>query len=218
MSLTYISPTEPLPLRDIGKTSMRPEYYGCDVLIHGLHSTLGVQRKTVSDLLASLDDGRLAEQLTLMGALDHRIIVVEGPLHWVDGKLHTDGWGSSISRKGLDRVLMSVRSTGCHVEYTRSLEQTIEWVQVMGEWADAEHHSTLQPVSQRVRGSWGERNARHYQIQMLTAMPGIGAGLASRIIDTVGFPLALVRDLSGVRGLGAKKISDIENLFTSEQD
>lgn len=220
MSRTYVAPTEPLQLRDAADVvSLHPEHYGCDILVHGTASTIGIQRKAVPDLLASLDDGRLAEQLVLMGGLDLKIILIEGPLHWTtEGVLLIDHWGSTISRDQFRKVVLSIRSTGCDVEYSASLADTIDWMEVAQEWADNEIHSTLTPTSSSVKGNWGERKRRHYQLQVLMGFPGIGPGLANSILDTVGWPFQLVADLTNVRGLGKKKLAQIEEVFGDDQD
>ena len=99
MSAVYVAPTEPASLRAAADhVSQHPERFGVDVLIVGAHHTVGIQRKTVSDLLASLDDGRLAEQSILMKGLgpNEVVVLIEGAVRFVNDVLVTGAWGESI--------------------------------------------------------------------------------------------------------------------------
>lgn len=216
MSRLYVAPTEPAELRELANVvSMLPEQYGCDMLILGDHHTVGVQRKAVPDLIASLSDGRLSEQSVLMQGLDAApLLIVEGQMHWTnEDMLVISSWGEEMSKRRFRRVLCTLRYAGWHVEYSSNLNDTANWLQVLSEWSDVEEHSTLRPVAHRVRGEWGEQKRRHYQLQMLMGLPGVGQGLAERILDTVGMPLRLVGELQGVRGIGKKKYDKIKEIF-----
>ena len=60
MSRLIVAPTEPLQLRAIAdRVHMLPESYGCDVLVFAGGLKIGVQRKELRDMLASLDDGSI---------------------------------------------------------------------------------------------------------------------------------------------------------------
>lgn len=215
MAQVYVAPTEPAKLRAVADVvSQHPERFGVDVLINGRHHIVGIQRKTVSDLLASLDDGRLAEQSILMQGLgpNEVVVMIEGSVRFVDDNLVVNSWGGTISRRQFKRICSTLRSAGIHLERSESLEDTVAWVEVLSEWCDVEAHTTLQPVSRSVKGDWGERKREHYQTQVLMGLPGVGKGLAQRILDTVGMPLRLVGDLRSVRGMGDKKVKAIEEI------
>src|SRR3972149_9392922 len=73
------SPTEPPRLKAIGTVSPIPERYGCDFLIITKQTRIGIQRKQFpEDLLASLADGRLYEQLRALRGLDRALFIIEG--------------------------------------------------------------------------------------------------------------------------------------------
>ena len=64
--MMLISPTEPPELKALGKLSLLTEKHGADVLIMphaSWEGMLGVQRKELKDLLASMSDGRFGEQM-----------------------------------------------------------------------------------------------------------------------------------------------------------
>jgi len=216
VSGVYVAPTEPKDLRDVAdQVSQHPERFGVDVLINGEHVTIGIQRKTLQDLVASLDDGRLAEQSVLWGGLENVIVLVEGGVRFRADYLVLNTWGQQISKKQFRRILQTIRSAGVHVEYSNSLDDTIEWVELLAEWCDKETHSTLTPVKQQQRGNWGEQKRAHYQAQVLMGFPGIGAGLAARIVEVCeGLPFTVnIERLAEVPGLGPKKLKKIQELF-----
>ena len=81
------SPTEPKQLRDLGTTSSIPENHGADFLIVAQKRRIGVQRKQFpGDLLASLNDGRLYNQIPHLSELDHALLIVEGHGRWTDDR------------------------------------------------------------------------------------------------------------------------------------
>lgn len=212
--MIWVSPTEPQSLREIAdKVSMYPEDFGVDVLVAGPGEMVGIQRKTVADFVASVEDGRLAEQVVKMDKLDHAMVVIEGPVEFLAGGLVLNGWGRSISKAGWRRMMLTVRAAGVHVEYSRDIADTIEWVVATAGWCMAPGHSTLQVKGRRVEGKWGERTQEHYRVAMLASLPGVGEELARRIIAEVGWPLELVKDLGQVKGIGAKKVQSIKEVL-----
>ena len=78
-----ISPTEPTPLKALGKVSSLSEKYGADILMLVKDIRVGVQRKLFpNDLMASLADGRLYDQIRKMSELNHAVVVLEGRGEW----------------------------------------------------------------------------------------------------------------------------------------
>ena len=214
MAQVWASPTEPKPLRGaVDHVSMYPEDYGGDVLVQGLVRSVVVQRKTIEDLVSSVGDGRLAEQVAKMQKADFPVIVIEGPMDWTaSGHLITNGWGQEIDKNRWIRLGMSIAQAGVMIFYTRDLKETIEFVEVVARWSDAEDHSSLAPRGSKVGGRWGEKRKHHYQEAMLTTLPGVGNTLARAIIDEVGFPFTLKDGLEDVHGLGPKKLEAIKEV------
>lgn len=215
MAKLWVSPTEPQALRDIADVvSMHPEDYGVDALVHGLAHSIGIQRKTISDLMASLQDGRLAEQVAKMQRLDFSMILIEGRFNWTgEGYLITGGWGERVSEAGFRRMKLTILAAGVHIEHAVNLNDTLEWVKTAASWSDAQEHSTLQAKGRDMRGQWGEKRTEHYRLSVLSSFPGIGPELAKRILDEVGWPMKLTGDLMQVKGLGKKKFDAIRKVF-----
>lgn len=214
-----ISPTEPPALRELGHVSMLPEEWGCDLLFSAKGQWAGIQRKEVKDLLSSIEDGRLGEQvLKMQDGLAHRMIVVEGSMQWTtDGALIGRGWGKDFARGGMRKLLWSIRNAGVWVDWSDNLADTIELVKAFEQWCMKGTHSSIRTRG-GVRSSWGTANNRDYQAHLLQGLPGVGAELADRILDEVGMPLGLKEGyegkLMGVRGLGAKKVEKIVGALT----
>lgn len=219
MAIVIVSTTEPKNLRNQpwAITSTAPEEFGCDVLVFGEAVTVGIQRKAVPDLIASMGDGRLSEQQILMEGLSGiPMVVIEGPLSYDhNDNLVYDSWGRSVSKKVIRRTMMSLRLRGVAVEYAQDLKDTIEWIELIMDWADSHSHSTFRPRVTVEKGDWGERRIQHYRKSILMCLPGIGDELATRILEQ-GWPLRLVEDLSEIPGVGPKKLAKIMEVLVDE--
>lgn len=220
MARMWVSPTEPTVLRQMADVvSMHPEDFGADVLVHGIANSVAIQRKEVNDLLSSLADGRLAEQVVKLQRADLALIVVEGPLHWtLNGELITNGWGESFTRSRWNRMILSLAQAGVVMVEVQDFAAMIVFVTDACRWADSTDHSTLQPKGRKVANEWGEKRVEHYQLAMLTTLPGVGIELARRIIKEVGFPFTLTAQLKDVKGVGPKKIAEITKIVEVQDE
>jgi ERCC4-type nuclease len=209
----WVSPTEPKQLRDVAdQVSMFPEEFGVDVLVAGAGEMIGVQRKTIKDFVASVEDGRLAEQIMKMQRLDHAMVLLEGRPMFVNDVLEIGSWGREISKRAWQRMVMTIRASGVHVETVNTPTELIEYVEMLDGWCASEDHSTLTIKGEKPSSSkWGDIRAQHYRVAMLSSLPGVGEELAKRMIAECGWPLT-IKDgvvLSDVQGLGAKKLAKI---------
>lgn len=208
-----VSPTEPLKLRAIGQTSVLPETFGVDVMFPCPKGLVGIQRKTVADLVASVLDGRLHEgTLKMTNSLWCRTLILEGHPQWSsEGQLL--GFNATrFSRDALWGILLSLQARGVWVTTTSNLDETIEWVQYLAKWAMKPDHTSLEtrpgPAS-----PWGVTTSRDWNIHVLQGFSGVGPGVAANIVDHFGcLPLQWTcteKDLQQVEGIGkvrAKKL------------
>jgi ERCC4-type nuclease len=204
-----VSPTEPPALRKIGTTSLRPETFGCDLLFAARGKWFGIQRKEFKDLIHSMQDGRLGQQVSMMAELEQAMVVVEG---WQDARWTTEGMLSDryakVTRAQLRGLLWSVRDRGVWVDYTRDLTDTIALCQEWEAWCRKPAHKSLSTRPGPV-GKWGRADNREWQEHLLQGLPGVGVELAGRILDEVGMPLGWrvsEGELLGVQGLGKGKV------------
>ena len=201
-----VSPTEPTALRNRPRwyTSSLPERNGVDAFWAAQGKLWGVQRKEISDLLASRSDGRLEVELGQMKVLDVAVLVVEGRLRWTtDGEL-VDDW-MQLSRRQLRGMLWTVRNRGVWVEYTKDTNDTGELIEELMSWSQKDRHSGLRgrPGPQT---NWGHVADKDWAVHLLTSFKGIGPGVAGQIYEHFsGIPLTwdvTAEELMKVDGIG----------------
>ncbi|WP_448620001.1 ERCC4 domain-containing protein [Geodermatophilus sp. URMC 65] len=209
-----VSPTEPARIRDLGATSSLPERYGADVLFDVAPlGRVGLQRKTLPDLFASIRDGRLTRSVSAMSALDVAVLVIEGEVRWnAEGFAEPTGpTGRPVTswhRDAYRSLLWSVRARGIWVEVVPDVNGTVATVLSLHRWAGKATHDTLDRRP-------GRRGADPTALHVLQGLAGIGPRLASRIVEHFeGLPIAWTvteRELASVRGIGpvrAKRLSE----------
>lgn len=207
-----IAPTEPLPIRALGRIHSLPEKRGVDILFPAGGRMVGVQRKEVHDLVASVRDGRLHREVQMMagclasgpGRLGVAVLVVEGRFTWtVDGEWVEQGW--RWTRRQHRGLLWSVRSKGIWVETTTDAHDTADLCRDLEAWAKKDRHQSLDHRPGPV-GAWGKATTREYALHLLQGFDGVGPGLAGRIVDHFGrLPigwLVTASELEEVAGIG----------------
>lgn len=207
----WCSPTEPAALRALGTTSSLPERYGADFFWSAQRQLWGVQRKEISDLIASKHDGRLEVELGQMTRLDVAVLIVEGRLRWTDDGDLLDGW-NNLSRRQLRGMLWTVRQRGLWVEYTDGHADTADTLRWLVDWSRKPRHSGLRGRPAPA-GSWGQVTNRDWGVHLLTSFQGIGFATAEAMWDHFdGVPIRWEvgeKELMDVPGVGkgrAKKL------------
>lgn len=193
---------------------MAPERFGCDLLFAARGSWFGVQRKEFTDLLASMSDGRVGQQVAMMDGLERAMVIIEGinRVVWRDDGSLADSY-ARVTRDQVRGLLWSVRARGIWVDFTDDLTDTIDTVRAFERWCKKPAHKSLstRPAA-RQTGGWGSADNRDWQLHLLQGLPGIGIELAERILDTLGMPLGFTvtrEELLSVEGIGPKKVEKI---------
>jgi ERCC4-type nuclease len=205
-----VSPAEPAALRKIGPTSPLPETLGADFLIVTEHGFVGVQRKEVRDLVASIRGDRIARELGQSGGLLRMVLIVEGDWAW-------DRIGSSRTVPGLlkaqyDGFCLSIQSHGWWVLTSETMTDTARLIGQVDSWWQKPNHGSLyqRPKS---RALWGTHRNREWGVHLLQSFDGIGVDLAGRIYDHFdGVPLRLtctMADLMVIPGVGKGRAARI---------
>lgn len=218
-----ISPSEPFPLKAIGKVSALPERYGCDVLVVAKGKRTGVQRKKFpDDLLSSLADGRLYTQLPKMAELDRTILVIEGFGQWTsDGELVDM---RTFRKSQLDGLILSIAfEFGVQVHRVRDITETVSFLEHLEVWANKSKHQSLLNRPGPKKDSWGNLGVREFGAHFLQSFPGVGPELAMRIYDHFGrvpvrWDLDGPEDLMAVRGVGKGKARKIWEVLAIERN
>lgn len=207
-----VSPAEPERLRAIGTVSSRPEKYGADFMFFAHKQWVGIQRKEISDLIASLADGRLSREVAQMQSLDQRVLLVEGQVRFTnDGEMMDRPFGQKLTEKQWKGLLWSVRAKDIWVDYTADTDGTISWLSWFESWFKRDRHSSLDrrpgPLS-----LWGTPTNEDYQRHLVMGLPGVGPEIAGRIVEKYGVPFGwriTYEDLLTIDGIGPKKAKSI---------
>lgn len=208
-----VSPAEPKALWPLGRVSSQPERIGADFCwATKANGLVVVQRKAMpSDLLASIDDGRLQKEIAQSRIANVRVLLLEGRPQWtLDGNLITS-WGQPWTRDQHRSLMFSMRAAGMWVEWSDDLADTANVLKGLHRWSRKVRHTALmrRPAA---RGAWGKPTNREFQSHVVQSLPDVGPELADRIIDTLGMPFGwrvTEKDLTTVHGVGKVKARKI---------
>lgn len=204
------APTEPPVLRALGIVSSLPEEQGADYLVGGATGLVSIQRKTVSDLLASLADGRLGREVDLLRGVDKPVLLVEGRPMWTPDGYLIDR--NRFPRKAWHGLLLSVLWAGVGVVGTDSLDHTAALLRDAEAWVDRSEHTGLM-VRPATRDSFGQP----VPWGVLLGVQGVGPKLAAAIYQEFKrVPLRWdvgVKDLERVPGVGKVKAARLWGAF-----
>jgi len=222
-----ISPTESPSLRALGTSTWRCEDWGADVFWVARGRTWAVQRKALKDLVASVDDGRLAKEMLQLQSADVPVLILETgerggarPREMPDGSLAgLGGYGRRWTGRQLRGVLWGVADRGVRVECTRDEAETIERLGEMEAWSRKERHESARGRGPAPVDVFGKRGQREYGVWLLQSLPGVGVELAGRVFDEFGgVPFQLregvgMTELMKVPGMGKVKAKRIMEVF-----
>lgn len=212
MTEILVSPAERPPITNLGQTSSLPESLGADILWDSKHGLVGVQRKEVKDLIASVRDGRLGKELIQMQSLKLKFLIVEGQPQWDgQGNLMSDHANWNV-RQHMG-VLLSVQTKGVLVLHSRNALDTCAVVEYLTKWCEKDDHvSSLIARPGPTKNGWGDINERDSAIHLYSGVSNVGATLAARIFDA-GIRLLVCgtteEELQSVQGIGAAKAAAI---------
>lgn len=182
----FVSPTEPLALHSLGQTSLIPEEHGVDIL--DLGSRVGIQRKTVADLYASMNDGRLSKQVQQVQnspIFSYVVLLLEGNLFTLEVPM-TD--------EQLSMALLTIQRSGYYLVYSKNLMYTVRIVpQIFSHFRRENHDLVNRPPN--IQSDW--------RLTMLQLLPGIGSVKSKRILDRMGFPFE-IKDREKLEGIVGK--------------
>lgn len=219
----FIGPTEPAAFKHLGTSSLVTEDYGVDFLWQSELGLVGIQRKQFpSDFLASVHDGRLNREYSMMKELGLAVLMLEGqPRFTTEGMLirersdKRNGWTKSQHRN----YLHSVQLQGIQIVQTDSIGDSINYLLDLQVWTNKIDHDSLNTRPGPTGSGWARVTNVDYQIHMLTGLPGIGPKLAKAILAKTGMPFMMTTtldELMEVPGLGKKKAESILRVFRQD--
>jgi ERCC4-type nuclease len=163
-----------------------------------LSERLAVERKTGADLIASIKDRRLWEQLDrLKAAYPAVVLIIEGrPAHFP-----AEGWKGALAS--------ALAMGGVSVLATRDVDETVEW---LARLARREQRGPSQARGAKRKSKDPDRLAE----SVLASLPGVSGKGAQRLLEHFG-SLADVfaageRELRAVPGIGPKRARELAAL------
>lgn len=208
--MILVSPAEPAAIRRHFEVSSLCEQQGADFLFSSPAGMVGVQRKEVRDLVASIRDDRIARELGQSRQLARMVLVVEGDWKWRrDGE---SGRVEGFTRPQFDGLMLSFQHHGWWVLHTLSMADTVRTLKRAVSWFGKENHDSL-IARPKPSAPWGNGHNRDWAIHLLQSFDGLGVKTAGAIFDHFGkAPLAWTvteKDLLAVPGVGKQRASTL---------
>jgi len=200
-----VSPAEPEPLRKLGTVSSVTEKYGADfIILSPLFGRVGVQRKEIRDLVASLHDGRVEREIWQQKGLDQAIWLIEGNLQWTqDGQSLLSETRLTYTKTNHLGVILSLLSNGCWVLNSASLQDSIVLLSSLNRWLMKKKHTSLlrrPSASRQIAGDLTDQ-----RIHVMQGFNGFGYEKAKAVVEYFkGLPFVMLVDLTEVAGVGPR--------------
>src|SRR6266853_5157167 len=169
-----VSPAEPPILKELGTVSSTPEKYGADFLISSpVYGLVGIQRKELSDLVASAHDDRISRELISMKELDHAIWLIEGTPQW-SSEGQSMWTRTNYTRSRHLGFLFMLSFQGFLLLSTDTITESGLLLSALEKWLQKEKHKGIngRPTA---RGEWGQADEREWRIHFLSGLPGLGS-------------------------------------------
>jgi len=225
MSTYLLSPSEVRLSELFGTsaiTSPIPEQKGADILIYTKLGLLGIQLKEVpNDFLASITDGRLARETSMLSVCEFRLLLLRGRFkYWPDGRVSLPGRreASRFTEKQVRGILFDIRYIkGVDYDYVDDYEDIVAYVKHLDQWMDKEKHLAMFNRPSGPKGTWTVPSVEEMQSWLLQGFEGIGPAKADSIISCFGgLPLAWTcsfKELMQVPGLSSRRAQYLWNFL-----
>lgn len=211
-----IAPTEPPELRALGVTSGVPERYGADFIVPSpVFGRVGIQRKEINDLVASIQDGRVEREIWQQKDLSQAIWLIEGRVEWTLGGelLSSSGTRPKYTRAMHLGVLLSLQSYGYWILSSQSLQDSTVLLSSLNKWLMKEKHTSLLRRPS-MKGQLGG-DLTDQRIHVMQGFPRVGYERAKGIVEHCkGLPFQMRDgvDLTDVPGVGLGVVEVIERI------
>lgn len=163
-----------------------------------------VERKSISDFISSVFDGRLFDQCNrLKENFEHPIIIIEGNVDEID-KIAENPliFYGAVSSIVLDFKIPVIPTP--NASHTAKLLISM----------CARQGSIKGPFLKKIRKS---SDLQHQQLSILCSLPGVGEKLASRMLEKFGSPRnslnASFAELSKIKGMGEARAQKIRKIL-----
>jgi len=163
-----------------------------------------VERKSISDLVSSIFDGRLFDQCSrLKEHFQNPIILIEGNVDEIESITENP----LVFYGALSSIAIDFKIPIIH---TPDATHTSKLLVSMS----SRKESTQGPFLKKIRKS---NNIQQQQLSALCSLPGVGQKTAKRMLAKFGSPVkvftASIAELSKIEGLGAARAKKIKNML-----
>lgn len=195
------------------KTSPLPERHGCDILIPTKSGVIGFQRKTLPDLVASIQDGRLyyeLNQLNSSATVGQGFLCIESSFSTtIDGLQYTE---ANLPVSVLRSIVAKFQHHGVGYLPTTNPRDTLAAAISVAKYLASGKAGDIHRPKQ-VSNSWGQTDSKSYGVFLLQSFPGIGPKVAEAIYDYFnGVPVQWAvnaGELALVPGIGRKRAESL---------
>jgi ERCC4-type nuclease len=185
-------------------------YKNLPVADYVISERVAVERKSVSDFLKSLADGRLFNQAKrLKEVYPKPFIIVEGKWDYVARAEKTSKAASSA-------LASLVYDFGIGIIYALTKEDTARVIRFL---AEREQGEKKRKVPVKAMGKPPIGDVKQWQLFLVQCLPGVGPKLAEKLLERFGSVRAVfnasVAELSKVEGMGLNKAQEIVKVLTA---
>lgn len=218
--MIFVSPAERhRAFADLGINAPQPEQMGVDFLWAVSSGWVGFQRKKFpGDLLASINDKRLAKELQQMQSLEVKGIILEGePIFTSHGTL-LFSYGNMTYTQLVSLQYSLQVNHGLVLLWTKDEWETAEVVKSLYAYTLQGKPSKLAERGKPRIAGWGLSTSEAFAVYLLESVPGVGHQRAKDIVKHLGVPLPLhwtgdKSVLLSVPGVGPKTVEAIMEAF-----
>ena len=168
-----------------------------------------VERKTISDLVSSVFDGRLFDQCNrLKEHYQFPILLIEGNIDEIEELTEN----SLVFYGAISSIALDFKIPVIH---TPNASHTAKLLMSMCSRKDA----SKGPFIKKIRKS---NDLQKQQLSMLCSLPGVGEKTAIRMLEKFGTPLMVlsssITELSKVSGLGEARAKNIKKILQAQSN
>ncbi|MCK5159123.1 MAG: hypothetical protein KAR08_08195, partial [Candidatus Heimdallarchaeota archaeon] len=189
------------------KEGIKLEFKQLDCGDYILSDRVALEYKKGEDLLSSIIDGRLFEQLgSLTNAYQIPILLIEG---FPSGGIHPEAIAGALSSFVID--------FGVSIIQTQNSEESAAIIKRI-----AMREQKTKKRKPLIRKSMKMGNPNENAIQVISSFPGINRTLATRLLEKLGSIRKIVNasedELKEIEGLGVKKSQKLVDISTKEYE
>lgn len=182
---------------------------GYDFRIYTEIGVVGLERKTPGDLLASIEDGRLSNEILAMRAeCDYQVILIHGQFRYnKDGNVIFDRRKSRWTRKAIRNFMRTLEWVeGCYIEHAENDHDLVDVIQDLQIYLDKPRHSSIHSRPS-IKSDWVKPTHKEKFVYWMQGLPKIGPVRAKILAEVFPTPMSLFEasasDISKVKGFSA---------------